>query len=76
MYKPAPLNELVDVSARNVVMQFLRKNMTEEKTDEFLDFIEDHLADALPWWFPMGIAKTVVDYLLPNVILDAIEDVL
>jgi len=48
--------------------------LTEENTDALIEAIFDRIN--LPWYVPSGIAKRVLDRMLPDVLLNAIADVL
>jgi len=60
--------------ARIVTLDTLRKVLTEENTDRFLDLIFGTIR--LPWWIPSAIARRVLDGILPEVLLGALERLL
>lgn len=57
---------------REELMQVLEEEiLTEENTDKLIEALFNRLD--LPWWLPSGVAKRVLDRLLPDVLLDAIK---
>ena len=64
------------MSVKEELMQTLRENITEENTDELIEYLFDKLP--IPWYLrPLaGIGKSFVDRLLPERLLDAIEHIL
>lgn len=60
--------------AKRAALDVLQDALTEENTDRVLDLLFFSLR--LPWWIPAAIARRVLDGLLPEVLLGAIEKVL
>ena len=63
------------------VMAFLRAEITEENTDQLLDWLVQLAKDSdkVPWWvkkFALGFVRGFVDKMLPDTLLDAIENLL
>lgn len=58
------------------VMETLRVEITEEKTDELINYLFDKVP--VPWYLKptVPIAKKFVDKMLPERLLDAIEKLL
>lgn len=61
---------------RMLVMSYLRANLTEEKTDEWISLLKRELDPHLPWWVPMSFVTFILDRLVPEAVLDAIDDLL
>ena len=60
------------VDLKGLSMQILEEEvLTEENTDKLIEIIFARLD--LPWYVPAGIAKKVLDRLLPDVILDGLK---
>lgn len=57
-----------------LVMDFLRREITEDRTDQLLDEVMKRLP--LPWFLPKSIVRGVMDRFLPEQLLNAIESVL
>lgn len=76
MYIPPELKDQDEHGVRAAVMDFLRGNLTEERTDAWLDALMDTLGAALPWWIPGGIVRAILDHLVPEMLLDSLERVL
>jgi len=57
--------------ARQITLETLRKVLTEENTDRFLDLL--FLSIHLPWWIPSRLARRVLDGILPESLLSALE---
>ena len=47
--------------------------LNEENTDKLIDAIFDRIS--LPWWVPTAVAKRVLDRLLPETLLKAIQSI-
>lgn len=64
------------MSIKEDVMAVLRAEITEEKTDELIDYLFDKVP--APWYLKpfLPIAKSLVDKMLPDKLLDAIEKLL
>jgi len=64
------------MSIKDDVMSVLREEITEERTDELIDYLFDKLP--VTWYLKVfiPIAKSVVDKMLPERLLDAIEHIL
>lgn len=60
--------------AIDTVMAFLREHITEERTDEWIDYLVEKLH--LPRWIPSFIVRRVLDSMLPQKVLDSIESLL
>ncbi len=60
--------------AKRTTLDVLRSALTEENTDRFLDLV--FVALRLPWWVPALIARRVLDAMLPEVLLGALEKIL
>jgi AmpD protein len=63
--------KMADVD-KNAALEFLRKELTEERTDEVLQFLSEQAKIALPD-LPVEMAEQVLDWLVPGKLLDAIE---
>lgn len=55
-------------------MELLRSVVTEERTDHMIDSLLARLK--LPWWVPKRLVKKVLDAMLPEAILNTLQDVL
>ena len=67
-------SESILTGARLVTLETLRRVLTEENTDRLLDVIFGSIR--LPWWIPGRIARRVLDEILPEVLLGALERIL
>lgn len=65
---PAPLPPEVKAAALDAV----RAAFTEERTDAFIE----KLTARLPWWTKFVPVGKVLDQLLPDVLIDFLEEVL
>lgn len=60
--------------SRRTVMRWLRANVTEDATDDFIDFLLDQVD--LPWYVPGFLVKRTLDGMFPELLLDGIEKAL
>ena len=58
------------------IANFLRQVVTEERTDAVIGFVVSRVGPRLPWWFPSALVRVVLDYILPDILLEAIERLL
>ena len=67
--------ERIELNPDNVdaVMGFLREEITEDRTDLFIDRLMNLIK--VPW-VPKWLVRKVLDRMLPKKLLDAIEHVL
>lgn len=56
------------------VMEFLRRVISEDRTDEWIELLFARIK--LPWWIPGWAARRALDQLLPEMLLDSLEDLL
>lgn len=55
----------------NVVMGFLRNQVTEDRTDKLIDTFLNKID--FPKWIPKFIVRKVLDAMLPDKVLDSLE---
>lgn len=55
------------------VVAYLRAEVTEERCDVAVAFLLGRARAVVPWWIPMGVVERVLDALLPEYLLDAVE---
>ena len=60
------------------VIDFLREEITEDRTDELIDYLFDLAGPKIPFYLKpfVGIAKGFVDRMLPEQLIDAIAKLL
>lgn len=56
------------------VMSFLRRNITEEATDKWIDLLMEKVK--LPRWIPGFVVRRVLDAMLPDKVLNSMEELL
>jgi len=64
----------MNAEAKSAFFDALSAVLTEERTDQLIDAIMRRLP--LPWWFPAAFVRSLLDRLLPDVLLAAFRDVL
>lgn len=69
-----PLRPRILEGPRRITLETLRKVLTEENTDAFLDVL--FLRLSLPWWIPGAVARRVLDAILPEKLLGALAHIL
>lgn len=55
------------------VVDYLRRELTEPRTDAAIDNLVEFAQKRLPAWFPTFIVRRVLDALLPEGLVTAIE---
>jgi hypothetical protein len=61
--------------SKHEALEFLRTQMTEERTDKAIQFVGDELKLVLPD-IPVEIAERLLDWLLPEKVFAALEHAL
>jgi hypothetical protein len=67
--------EVKPMPKQNAAVQFLREELTEERTDRIIQYLGNQAKKALPD-LPVEVAEKVLDFLLPEKFLDIVERVL
>jgi hypothetical protein len=66
---------MVQENVRVLVLETLEQEvLTEENTDRLIELIFSRIN--LPWYVPGRIVKKVLDRMLPDILLDAIRNLL
>jgi hypothetical protein len=64
----------VDVNWNEELEEILRNILSEENTDKLIDVLMDKIN--FPWWLPSGIIRKTLDQMLPDVLLNAILEMI
>lgn len=73
MYIPESMRTNSPGGVKVAVIEFLEKNITEERTDELIDLLMAQIGGKLPWWIPGAIVRKILDALLPEVVVTALS---
>jgi len=65
---------IVGPAVKDAILDALRDALTEENTDRLIDLMILKLS--LPWWIPTAFIRKILDRLLPDVVLNLLEELL
>lgn len=63
------------VSIEDSAWSLLSGVLSEDNTDKLIQIICEKLEGKLPFWVPMGLVARILDHLLPEVLLEALQEV-
>lgn len=64
----------VGPAIKQEILDALKEALSEENTDRVIDLMLLKLS--LPWWIPTGFVRKILDRLLPDVVINLIEELL